>query len=116
MSFLWEPFSKHFGEEKQMLVVTSSFDYLFPKGFRQEERTNDDDPNIANKDMETYNMDRKCLKFMNEVFNQTRWHNSKENVAIIWGDDFAFQNAFFNFDMSAGSAGGNTTSPNLTAG
>lgn len=99
MTFLWEPFSKHFGDEKQILVVSSSFDYLFPKGFRHEERSNEDDPNIANKEMETYNMDRKCLKFMNEVFNQTRWHNGKENVAIIWGDDFAFQNAFFNFEQ-----------------
>lgn len=60
MSFLWEPFSKHFGDEKQILVYASSLDYLYPKNFRQEERANEDDPVIDNKELESYNLDQKC--------------------------------------------------------
>jgi alpha-mannosidase len=96
MSFLWEPFSKHFGEEKQILVVASSFGYLKPHRHTElsneprEERTKEDEPFINSKEVETYNMDRKCREFVNEVLNQTKWHNAKENVAILWGDEFAF--------------------------
>lgn len=98
MSFLWEPFSKHFGEEKQILVYASTFDYLYPKGFRYEERANEDAPIIDNKALATYNMDLKCKALVNEAFNQSKAHNAKENLAILWGDDFAFQNAFSNFE------------------
>lgn len=99
MNFVWEPFSKHFGEEKQILVHASTYDYLYPWGFWHEERATGDDPVIANKELETYNLDRKCKMLVNEVFAQSRYHNAEENVAILWGDDFAFQNAFFNFEQ-----------------
>jgi hypothetical protein len=61
--FLWRPLSKHFGNQKEILggFFTQDETYGFPKGFKYDERTDDDtkiqdDPTLAN-----YNKDLKCM-------------------------------------------------------
>ena len=98
MTFLWEPFSAHFGEEKQILLHTLTEDYLYPKGLRYDERANEDSPVTVNKRLSTYNLDVKCAKMYMFVNNVTKEHKGQRNALVLWGDDFAFQNAFAQFE------------------
>lgn len=50
-AFLWRPFPKHFGAQKQILALTTVKDYSFPDGFKVDERYDDDQPVITNKEL-----------------------------------------------------------------
>ena len=44
MTFLWRPFSNHFGNQRQILGGIMKHNYNFPDGFEVDERSDDDGP------------------------------------------------------------------------
>jgi hypothetical protein len=56
LSFLWRPFSKHFGNQKQILTHLTWEDYRWIRGFRVDEREDEDGPIQADKTLDNYNV------------------------------------------------------------
>jgi hypothetical protein len=93
LAFLWRPFDKQFGKQKQILAITTPKDYSYPDGFKVDERYDDDQPMIVNKDLQNYNINSLSTKLINHAIDLTHKYKSKQNVPILWGDDFSFMNA-----------------------
>jgi alpha-mannosidase/alpha-mannosidase II/lysosomal alpha-mannosidase len=59
MTHLWRPFSKHFGNQKQMLTGIMKSHYCWPDGFWYDTRWLIDDPFVSDKNYTTFNADQK---------------------------------------------------------
>lgn len=61
-----------------------------------EERENDEDPMITNKEFLDYNMEAKCVAIINaaQSASDDQLHT---DVMLLHGGDFGFQNAHYNF-------------------
>jgi hypothetical protein len=94
MTFLWEPFSKHFDDEKQILAYLIHQEYVFPYGWKFDARINDigEDPLEADKTLSTYNLPYKCNRLLTYVIEEQEKRKTKHNALIVAGDDFAFMN------------------------
>ena len=68
-------------------------DYLFPPGFVYDERTDEDGPVQKDKTLDNYNAEAKAVKLINHVTDVLTVQKNTQNVMLMWGDDFAFQNA-----------------------
>lgn len=95
--FVWEPNEKNSGDTKQILTGILPIHYSWPTDFRYEEKYNDDAPLITSKQSPDYNLDQKCESLLNYTQNMQGDDLTKRNTMVIWGDDFSFQNAFYNF-------------------
>lgn len=89
-TFLWRPFSKHFGNQKQVLTIMTKKDYAFPDGFKYDERYNENSPVITDKSLDHYNAEYKAVQFINQAIDALALQKNKGNLMMFWGDDFAF--------------------------
>lgn len=65
--FLWRPFAKHFGNQKEILggIFSEREDYQHPVGFRIDERTDQDYPIQDDPTLGEYNVFEKMTKLFN---------------------------------------------------
>lgn len=98
-TFVWEPNDKNMGGSKQILTHIFPVHYAWPEDFRYEEKYNEDAPLITYNDTSIpyYNVDQKCESLLNYTQNMAGETKSKANAIIPFGDDFSFQNAFYNY-------------------
>ena len=99
--FLWRPLSKHFGNQKEILggILDEREDYSHPVGFKVDERTDEDcviqdDPTLSD-----YNIHNKMTILFNEAIEQINGQSNDENMMFTFGDDFAYGNAFANYEQ-----------------
>lgn len=98
MNFLWRPFSKHFGNQKQIFTGAMRDHYCWASGFWYDERFPQDDPFIVNKNLDTYNAKKKTIdfaKYINEMAGDYRGNH----MLVPFGCDFTFANAKMNFNQ-----------------
>lgn len=99
INFLWRPFSKHFGNEHQMLVNAFKDHYCFPPGFYVDERYDADEPFIDDPTMPQFNAEEKARELINYIQIASDHHNHNERHLLLpWGCDFTFANAKLNYD------------------
>mmetsp|Transcript_33580 Transcript_33580/g.51654 ORF Transcript_33580/g.51654 Transcript_33580/m.51654 type:complete len:234 (-) Transcript_33580:2604-3305(-) len=67
LNFLWRPFSKHFGSEKQMLVSAFLDHYCYPPGFYVDERYDADEPFQPDATLKSYNGEAKAVELVNYI-------------------------------------------------
>ena len=58
-----------------------------------DERSDNDGPIEVDDTLQTYNTEYKITEFINDVIETALYHMNKENIMILWGDDFTFMNA-----------------------
>lgn len=99
-SFIWKPFSKHFGDQKEI------YTYIFPGGYGFEYSISfvdqmeskigpqiQDDPTLPN-----YNAEKQATDLINWVQKASEMYTAKENFMFQIGDDFTFMNSQQDFD------------------
>ena len=97
-TFLWRPYSKSFGGQKEILAGVYNKDhYDWPTGFRIDERVDDDvgiqdDPTLMN-----YNAKSKATQIINYAQDMIELRANDHNVMILMGGDFTFMNAYQSF-------------------
>jgi len=95
MTFLWRPFSKSMGQQKEILAgVYNKDDYDYPLGFKLDERKDDDDPIQDDPTLMDYNGKVKAVKMINYAQEMIDMRANDEHVMILMGDDFTFMNAY----------------------
>jgi len=67
MNFLWRPFEKHFGKEKQIFTSAMRDHYCWIGGEWYDERFTDDDPVVVRKDLDTFNADKKVKEIVDYI-------------------------------------------------
>jgi hypothetical protein len=98
MNFLWRPFSKHFGNQKQIFTSVMRDHYCWPKGFTYDERFGDDDPFVTNRKLDTFDADNKTM-MLQKYINEMAGDYLGNQMFIPFGCDFTFANARLNFDQ-----------------
>jgi len=97
MNFLWRPFSKHFGDEKQILTSAMRDHYCWITGFWYDERFDGDDPVVTDRNLDTFNADEKVQMLVEYITDMNE--NYKGNQMYMpFGCDFTFANAKMNFE------------------
>jgi lysosomal alpha-mannosidase len=97
MTFVWEPNDKNVGGDQQILTHIFPVHYAWPADFNYDARANGDAPLITYKESIDYNLPQKCESLLNYTQNMAGETQSRRNAIIPFGDDFSFQNAFYNF-------------------
>lgn len=97
MTFVWQADYQNHGPDKPLLTHVFPKNYAWPNEFRYEEKYNEDNPLITDKNSLDYNLDIKCDALLNHSQEVVDYSESKHNMMILFGDDFAFQNAYYNF-------------------
>lgn len=98
LHFVWTPFSKNSGTERQILTHVYHGDlygYLPELGY--EERENDADPLVANKERLDYNAEEKCVHLINAAQDAASDQLHSSDLLMLHGGDFGYQNAQYNF-------------------
>lgn len=97
-AFVWKPFSKHFGDEKEIFAHFFSSHYFAPDNTlhndfeRAPEDSLQDDPSL-----QEYNGLKLATRLINHVQSTTRLYAAKKNIIILIGDDFGNMDSFDNF-------------------
>ena len=97
LNYLWRPFSKHFGNQKQILTGAMKEHYCWPDGFWYDERFPNDDPIVTSKDYTTFNGDLKTKKFT-EYVNEYASSYRGNHILLPFGCDFTYANARMGFE------------------
>lgn len=97
MNVLWRPYSKHFGDQNQILLSAFHDHYCFPPGFYVDERYDADTPFIDDPTLKTYNAEDKMVELVNYLQVQAT-HRRERHLILPWGCDFTFSNAKLNYD------------------
>ena len=98
LAFIWKPFSKHFGDAKEIYTHIFADSYGTPEKILQYDERADSDPPIQEyEELQNYNLKQKCHRLVNYVQNSTKWYASRDNVIILLGDDFAYMNGYNSF-------------------
>jgi lysosomal alpha-mannosidase len=98
-TFLWEPFARNQGDNKQILTHIFRRSYGWPDVFAVDELKSADDPFITDPSLEGYNKEWKVNEFINlcqEIANNSV---GNENIVVPFGDDFAYMNAMLNWEQ-----------------
>ena len=97
-TFLWRPFSKSMGQQKEILAgIYNRDDYASPFGFKRDERFDDDGPLQDDPTLMDYNGKAKATSMINYAQELINARANDENVMILMGDDFTFMNAQQNY-------------------
>ena len=98
MSFIWKPFSKHFGDAKEIFAHFFYSHYTAPDDtiHNDIDRT-DMDAVQFDPEMPDYNAPSKITAMVNHVQLMTKLYPAKQNIAVLIGDDFAHGAAFDTF-------------------
>ena len=89
MTFLWEPNSANYGSSKRILTHVFQNHYNGPFGSK--------DAMIPYKTNIEYNLDHRCVSLQNWAQDQADTQVNKENVIVLYGDDFTFENSFMSY-------------------
>lgn len=99
MTFLWRPYSKSMGQQKEILAgVYNRDDYDYPLGFKLDERKDDDGPIQDDPTLMDYNAKIKATTMINYAQEMIDMRANDEHVMVLMGDDFTFMNAYQNFN------------------
>lgn len=60
LNYLWRPFSKHFGKQKELFTGVMKDHYCWSQGMWHDERFDNDDPVVVNPKLDTYNAPEKA--------------------------------------------------------
>lgn len=93
MEFLWRPFSKHFGTQKQILTSIFRDHYCWVPDFQ----VNDQDTFETDESLESFNAKQKMIKFINYIHEFVVTVHRTNHLILPWGCDFSFQNAAQNY-------------------
>lgn len=99
-SFVWKPFARNFGDEKEILTYSTYTDYMGPNGVLHNdvERAENVDQGLQNDTrLQDYNSMKKLTVLVNHVQMLTRFYPNKENYMIMIGDDFGYMDAIDGF-------------------
>lgn len=91
MNYLWRPFAKHFGNQKQIFTGVMRDHYGWPQGFGMDERT-DAGAFVTNEKLDTFNADEKT-KLLQKYINEMSTNYIGNQMLIPFGNDFSFANA-----------------------
>jgi len=98
MEYIWRPFSKHFGTQKQILTSLFQDHYCWIPDFA----VNDNDAFETDPTLASFNAEEKMVQFVNYIHEKVLPARRGNTFALPWGCDFAFYNARQNFrDMEA---------------
>lgn len=100
LAFVWKPFSRHFGDNKEILTHVTATQYDGPDGIIRNdiERGSPDEDAVQNDTtLEGYNSLLKVSHLVNHVQALTRAYPSKANIMVIMGEDFGYMDAFDGF-------------------
>jgi len=98
MNFLWRPFSKHFGDQKEIFTSVMRDHYCWPSGFTYDERDSHDDPFVSNKKSTSFNADKKSDQLLSYIIDM-EGNYLGNHMLIPFGCDFSFANAKMNFEQ-----------------
>jgi lysosomal alpha-mannosidase len=97
MNFIWRPFSKHFGNQKQIFTSTMQDHYCWIPGFWYDEKFLGDEPVVIDEEFDTYNAPQKSQVIIDYITNMA--NNYKGNHMMMpFGCDFTFGNAKMTFE------------------
>mmetsp|Transcript_14834 Transcript_14834/g.23009 ORF Transcript_14834/g.23009 Transcript_14834/m.23009 type:complete len:91 (+) Transcript_14834:912-1184(+) len=89
MDFLWRPFSKHFGAQKQILTSIFRDHYCWIPDFQ----VNDNDAIEVDETLESFNAEERMRKFINYIHEKLVPAHRGNHIALPWGCDFAWYDA-----------------------
>lgn len=98
MNFLWRPFAKHFGNQKEIFTGVMRDHYCWPQGFWYDERFPNDEPFVTNERLDTFNAKAKTLTFQ-KYLNEMASNYLGNQMLVPFGCDFTYANARMNFDQ-----------------
>mmetsp|Transcript_3463 Transcript_3463/g.5887 ORF Transcript_3463/g.5887 Transcript_3463/m.5887 type:complete len:270 (+) Transcript_3463:445-1254(+) len=98
MNFLWRPFSKHFGDSKQIFTATMRDHYCWLDGFFYDERWDGSDPFVADESSDVYNAEEKMQQMLNYLGEMEEDYRGN-HMLLPFGCDFSFANARLNFEQ-----------------
>lgn len=96
-TFIWEPFARHQGENKQILTHIFKKRSGWPEHFKVD-MLGDDDPFIMDPDLQGFNKELKTNQFINLCQEIADMSPSKENIIVPFGDESAYLNAMTNWE------------------
>lgn len=97
-SFIWKPMQKHFGDAKEIYAHFFWNHYTAPDDTLKNDISRCDDDALQDDiNLQEYNAKRKAVSMINHVQSMTKMYPAKQNIAVLVGDDFAFLDAFDNF-------------------
>ena len=97
MEWLWRPFFEHSGTRTQIFTHSLYQHYSAPRGF-DFDTMNDDEPVVADKSLQTYNLDARVAELRDWLDHQNSHYTSKGHLFVVFGDDFRYANARQYFD------------------
>lgn len=100
LSFIWKPFSRHFGDNKEILAFFTWTHYDGPMQVLHNdiERAEGGDEQWQNDtSLFGYNAMHKCNSLVNHVQEISRYYPHKRNLLVMMGDDFGYMDAFDSF-------------------
>ena len=96
MNFLWRPFSKHFGNDKEIFTGVMRDHYCWAPGFTYDERFPGEDPFETDETLDTFNARRKAAQLRDYILEMAKGYRGN-HLMIPFGCDFTFANARMNF-------------------
>jgi hypothetical protein len=99
MNTLWRPFSKHFGNQKQIFTGIMQDHYCWPSGFWYDQKLDEsrDDPFIDDDTVETFNAKQKTKDLANYFLGMYDNYRGQHLMAPF-GCDFTYGNARMGFE------------------
>jgi hypothetical protein len=100
---VWKPFSRHFGDNKEILTHVTWTDYAGPDGVIHndiEMTPEGDDPVQTDASLQGSNSMLKVSNLVNHVQEITRYYPNKENFLVMIGDDFGYADAMDDFKQA----------------
>ena len=67
LEFIWRPFTKHFGNQKQILTHVTWENYKWPEGFIVDQKEDLHQSFQPDKSLDNYNIESKCRKLHNDI-------------------------------------------------
>lgn len=99
MEFLWRPMSESLGDSVEIFTHILQDMYWFAPdmGYDERDQPSGTQPIIDDESLETYNADRKAWEMAKYAVHMSK-HYRSTNLFIPWGEDFAYGNAFMDFN------------------
>ena len=99
MNFLWRPFSKHFGDEKEIFTSTMRDGYCWIPGYAYNEQLDMDmdDPFVVNENLTTFNAPNKTQVLEDYISDMIEDYIG-DQMYMPFGCDFSFSNARLAYD------------------
>lgn len=99
MQFVWKPFNESLGDSVEIFTHILQDMYWFPPDMGYDERDFQDvsQPIIDDETLSTFNADLKSARMAMYALHMAKHYRTK-NMFMPWGEDFAYGNAFDDYD------------------